>query len=196
MPNSLSQLMRSLAELEQTLAHLPELDSVMQQVIDRVAGCLTSGGKLLACGNGGSAADAGHLTTELVCRFCDDRNPYPAICLNALGSDMTAISNDYGYDEVFARQVQAYGKTGDVLIVFTTSGNSQNIVRALEEAKKRGVYAIAFLGKEGGKCKGIADLDVIILGTKTTARIQEVHHFLLHVICEGIEKHLQSVTGI
>ncbi|MBL4702116.1 MAG: SIS domain-containing protein [Phycisphaeraceae bacterium] len=188
----LSQMMRSLAELEQTLAHLPEIDHLMQQVIERVAGCLTSGHKLLACGNGGSAADAGHLTTELVCRFCDDRNPYPAICLNALGSDMTAISNDYGYDEVFARQVNAFGKAEDVLVVFTTSGNSQNIVRALQEAKKRGVYCIAFLGKDGGKCKGLADLDLIVTGTKTTARIQEIHHFLLHVICEGIEPALQA----
>ena len=84
-----------------------------------------------------------------------------------------------------------FGKAGDVLIVFTTSGNSQNIVRALEEAKKRGVFSIAFLGKGGGKCKDLADIDIIVPGTKTTARIQEVHHFLLHVICEGVEKHLK-----
>jgi D-sedoheptulose 7-phosphate isomerase len=186
-----SQLTTSLAELKQTLQHVSELDAVMQQVIDRVAGCLTSGCKVLACGNGGSAADAGHLTTELVCRFCDDRDPYPAICLNALGSDLTAISNDYGYDESFARQVRAFGKAGDVLIVYTTSGKSPNIVRALEEAKKLGVFSIAFLGKGGGKCKGLADIDVIVPGTNTTARIQEVHHFLLHVICEGIEPHLK-----
>ena len=186
-----SQLSQSLEELQQTLAALPEIDSLMQQVIDRVAGCLTSGCKMLACGNGGSAADAGHLTTEIVCRFCDDRDPYPAICLNALGSDLTAIGNDYGFEEIFARQVHAFGKPGDVLIVFTTSGNSQNIVRALEEAKKCGVYSIAFLGKGGGNCKGIADLDVIVPGTMTTARIQEVHHFLLHVICEGIEQYLK-----
>lgn len=186
-----SQLSASLAELQQTLACLSELDPVMQQVIDRVAGCLTSGCKLLACGNGGSAADAGHLTTEIVCRFCDDRNPYPAICLNALGSDLTAIGNDYGFDEVFARQVHAFGKPGDVLIVYTTSGNSQNIIRALEEANKRSVFSIAFLGKGGGKCKGMAEIDVIVPGTNTTARIQEVHHFLLHVICEGIEQYLK-----
>lgn len=186
-----SQLSLSLAELQQTLEALPALDAVMQQVIDRVAACLTGGNKLLACGNGGSAADAGHLTTEIVCRFCDDRNPYPAICLNALGSDLTAIGNDYGFDEVFARQVHAFGKPGDVLIAYTTSGKSPNIIRALEEAKKRGVFSIAFLGKGGGKCKGMADIDVIVPGTTTTARIQEVHHFLLHVICEGIEQHLK-----
>lgn len=186
-----SQFSQSLEELQGTLKHLPEIDALMGQVIDRVARCLTSGCKLLACGNGGSAADAGHLTTEIVCRFCDDRNPYPAICLNALGSDLTAIGNDYGFEEIFARQVHAFGKAGDVLIVFTTSGNSQNIVRALEEAKKRGVFSIAFLGKGGGKCKDLADIDIIVPGTKTTARIQEVHHFLLHVICEGVEKHLK-----
>ncbi|HAI14568.1 MAG TPA: phosphoheptose isomerase, partial [Phycisphaerales bacterium] len=106
--------------------------------------------------------------------------------------DLTAISNDYGYDESFARQVRAFGKAGDVLIVFTTSGNSQNIVRALEEAKKQGVFSIAFLGKGGGKCKDMADIDVIVPGTTTTARIQEVHHFLLHVICEGIEPYLKK----
>lgn len=186
-----SQLSQSLAELQRVLDAVSQLDAVMQQVINRVVGCLTSGCKLLACGNGGSAADAGHLTTEFVCRFCDDRNPYPAICLNALGSDLTAIGNDYGYDEVFARQVNAFGKPGDVLIVYTTSGNSQNIVRALEEAQKRGVFSIAFLGKGGGKCKGMADIDVIVEGTTTTARIQEVHHFLLHVICEGVEQYLK-----
>ncbi|MAX27222.1 MAG: phosphoheptose isomerase [Phycisphaeraceae bacterium] len=187
-----SQLLTSLADLKETLEHVAELDNSMQQVIDRIAGCLTSGCKVLACGNGGSAADAGHLTTELVCRFCDDRDPYPAICLNALGSDLTAISNDYGYDESFARQVRAFGMAGDVLIVFTTSGNSQNIVRALEEAKKLGVFSIAFLGKGGGKCKDLSDLEVLVPGTKTTARIQEVHHFLLHVICEGIEPYLKK----
>ncbi|MFG0248231.1 MAG: SIS domain-containing protein [Phycisphaeraceae bacterium JB051] len=187
-----SQLTQSLAELKKTLESVSQLDAVMQQVVDRVAGCLTSGCKVLACGNGGSAADAGHLTTELVCRFCDDRDPYPAICLNALGSDLTAISNDYGYDESFARQVRAFGKAGDVLIVFTTSGNSQNIVRALEEAKKLGVFSIAFLGKGGGNCKDLSDLEVLVPGTKTTARIQEVHHFLLHVICEGIEPYLKK----
>jgi phosphoheptose isomerase len=148
--------------------------------------CLTSGGKLLACGNGGSAADASDFTTEYVCRFINDRPSFPAINLTADGSLLTAVGNDYGFDEVFARQVCAFAKPGDVLIAVTTSGQSKNIIRALEEAKKRQVQSIALLGKGGGDAKGLATIDLIV-PSKTTARIQEAHKFLFHVLCELVE---------
>jgi phosphoheptose isomerase len=151
-----------------------------------IAGALKSGHKLLACGNGGSAADAAHLTTEFVCRFMRDRRPYPAICLSTHGGDLTAVGNDYAFADVFARQVEAFGKTGDVLCTFTTSGQSPNILAALRKAKELGVTTISFLGKDGGKAKGLGDVELIV-ASQTTARIQEAHKLLLHTICEMIE---------
>lgn len=152
-----------------------------------ISECLTSGRKLLACGNGGSAADAADFTTEFACRFVEDRRPYPAISLSHGGSLLTATANDYGFDEVFARQVQAFGNSGDVLVAISTSGKSQNIVRALESAKSIGVQTIALLGRDGAACQGIADVEIIVPGT-ATARIQELHKFVLHVLCEIVEK--------
>src|SRR5213075_937886 len=113
-----------------------------------VLACLTSGRKLLVCGNGGSASDATHLATEILCRFTDDRRPYPAISLTANGEFMTAECNDYSADEIFARQVWGLGEKGDVLIAFTTSGKSKNVSRALEEAKRKVVDSICFLGRD------------------------------------------------
>src|ERR1700760_4547941 len=137
-----------------------------------IAGALLSGHKLLACGNGGSAADASHLTTEFVARFDRERRPYPAISLATHGGDLTAIGNDYSYADVFARQVDAFGKAGDVLVAFTSSGNSDNIVRALNVAKQLKLTTISFLGKGGGKCLGLADIELLVPG-KNTARVQE-----------------------
>lgn len=149
--------------------------------------CLTAGGKLLICGNGGSASDATHMATEFLCRFLGDRRPYPALSLTANGEFMTAIGNDYNFDEVFARQVWGLGEQGDVLICFTTSGKSKNVLRALEEANKRGVLSICFLGRDGGFTKGQASLDILVPGNNT-ARIQEAHKFLFHVLCEIVEE--------
>jgi D-sedoheptulose 7-phosphate isomerase len=151
--------------------------------------CLTSGHKLLVCGNGGSASDATHLATEFLCRFVNDRRPYPAISLTANGEFMTAVCNDYGADEIFARQVWGLGAKGDVLIAFTTSGKSKNVLRALEEAKKRGVESICFLGRDGGFTKGVATLELIVPGD-STVRIQEAQKLLFHVLCELVEEKL------
>jgi phosphoheptose isomerase len=148
--------------------------------------CLTSGHKLLVCGNGGSASDATHLATEFLCRFMEDRRPYPALSLTANGEYMTAVGNDYNFDEVFARQVWGLGQKGDVLIAFTTSGKSRNVLRALEEAKRLGIMSICFLGRDGGFTKGVATLDLIVPGTNT-ARIQEAQKLLFHVMCEMVE---------
>jgi D-sedoheptulose 7-phosphate isomerase len=154
-----------------------------------VLACLTAGHKLLICGNGGSASDATHLATEFLCRYRKDRRPYPAISLTANGEFMTAVCNDYDADEIFARQVWGLGEKGDVLIAFTTSGQSKNILRALEEAKRKGVESICFLGRDGGLTKGAATLDLLVPGNDT-ARIQEGHKLLFHVLCDIVEEKL------
>lgn len=170
---------RALASFEQPLS------VAARMLLD----CLTAGRKLLVCGNGGSASDATHLATEFLCRFREDRRPYPAVTLTANGEFMTAVCNDYHADEIFARQVWGLGQKGDLLVAFTTSGKSRNIVRALEEAKTRGLKSICFLGRDGGYTKGIATLDLIAPGN-STARIQEAQKLLFHVMCEMVEVEL------
>ena len=171
------------------LEALSQLEQPLSDAVDTVARCLASGGKVLVCGNGGSAADAAHLATEFVVRFVSERPAYPAICLSNDGGTLTAAGNDYGFDEVFARQVAAFGGSGDVLICLTTSGNSRNVQRALEEAKTRGVTSIALLGRDGGPTRGMADIELLVRG-ESTARIQEAHMLLLHVLCEAVEDQL------
>jgi phosphoheptose isomerase len=173
----------------ETLRSLGELDQPLRQAVDLVAQSLTAGHKILVCGNGGSAADAADFTTEFACRFVHDRPPYFALNLSAGGSLLTAIGNDYGFEEIFARQVAAFGRPGDVLIGITTSGRSPNVRRALEEAKSRELGTIALLGRDGGVTKGIAQIELIVRGD-FTARIQEAHKVLLHVICEAVEERL------
>jgi D-sedoheptulose 7-phosphate isomerase len=150
---------------------------------------LISGRKLLICGNGGSASDATHMATEFLCRLVEDRRPYPAISLTANGEFMTAVCNDYGADEIFARQVWGLGEKGDVLIAFTSSGKSRNILRAIEEANRRGLESLCFLGRDGGFTKGVATLDLVVSGA-STARIQEAHKLLFHALCEMVEQGL------
>jgi D-sedoheptulose 7-phosphate isomerase len=182
---------RNLADATATLQQAAGLEPQIVAAADIVSKALLAGNKLLACGNGGSAADASHFTTEFVCRFNRDRRPYPAISLATHGGDLTAIGNDYAFDDVFSRQVQAFGLPGDVLLAFTTSGQSENVRRALIAAKQNGVASIAFLGKDGGRCRGLADIELIVTST-ITARIQEGHKFLLHTICELVEQSLAA----
>jgi phosphoheptose isomerase len=188
-----SILRRSVNDSIQTLQSLSELEAPLQRAIGAVTTCLTSGHKLLICGNGGSAADASHFATEFVIRFVHDRPAYPAICLTADGGLMSAAGNDYGFDEVFARQVAAFGERGDVLICLTTSGNSRNVLRALEVAKERSVTTVTLLGRTGGATKGLADIELLV-GGENTARIQEAHMLLLHVICEAVEARLAAAS--
>jgi phosphoheptose isomerase len=190
MPSSSSEILnRAIAAATETLQSLAELESQIAKAVDSIASCLTSGNKLLVCGNGGSAADAADFCTELACRFDQDRRPYPALNLSQGGSLLTAIANDYGFEEIFARQVRAFGKPGDVLVAITTSGKSKNIQRALEQAKASQLKTIALLGRDGGSSAGIADIDLVVRGDSTT-RIQEAHKFILHVICEALEPQL------
>ena len=179
----------NIADARALLEQLAALESTIEAAAEMIAAALLSGHKLLACGNGGSAADASHLTTEFVARFDRERRAYPAISLATHGGDLTAIGNDYSFADLFVRQVQAYGRPGDVLAVFTTTGNSENVFRALVAAKDLSVRTIAFLGRDGGKCAGLADVELLVRG-KVTARIQEGHKFLLHTICELAEEQL------
>jgi D-sedoheptulose 7-phosphate isomerase len=158
----------------------------------KLAATLASGGKLMTCGNGGSACDALHLTEELVGRFDKDRRSLAALCLSADAPLLTCIGNDFGYDRIFSRQVEGLGRPGDALILFSTSGNSANLIGALQQAKAGGITTISLLGKNGGKCKGLADHDIII-PSYTTARIQEVHTFILHAWLSLIETELGLV---
>ena len=172
-----------------TFRSLADLEAQITGAAALLVQCLTSGKKVLACGNGGSAADAADFCTELACRFVEDRRPYPAINLSQGGSLITATGNDYGFDEIFARQVCAFGNEGDVLVAITTSGKSRNIQRAIEEARTRKLKTIALLGRDGGSTAGLADVDLVVKGD-ATARIQEAHKFILHVVCEVCEAKL------
>src|SRR5437763_17189640 len=174
-----------------TLESLKKLETQVAKAAELIQECLQAGRKILACGNGGSAADASHFATELVVRFAKDRPTQPAICLASDGGVLTAAANDYGFDEIFARQVAAFGQPGDALICLTTSGKSKNVKRALEEAKMRKLKTIGFLGRGGGSTTGIADVEVLIRGD-SIARIQEAHQLLLHVLCEIIESRLEQ----
>jgi D-sedoheptulose 7-phosphate isomerase len=150
---------------------------------------LQNGGKLLLFGNGGSAADAQHLSAELTIRFVRHRRALAAIALTTDTSALTACANDYGFETVFARQIEALGRPGDVAIGFSTSGQSPNIIRALEAARKTGIAAAAFGGNSGGGLPGIAD-PLIVVPSTVTARIQELHILLGHVLCAEIEERL------
>jgi D-sedoheptulose 7-phosphate isomerase len=185
----MSHLQRAIEESIATLRSLAGLEEPLFHAAQMVSRCLASGHKLLVCGNGGSASDATHLATEFLCRFQGDRRPYPAISLTANGEFMTAVCNDYHADEIFARQVWGLAEKGDVLIVITTSGKSKNVVRALEEAKRKGLESIALLGRDGGFTKGIATLDLIVPGNNT-ARIQEGQKVLYHALCEMVDEKL------
>jgi len=189
MPDSSSILDKAINGSIETLQSLKKLQAEVARSADLIVDCLTNGNKLLVCGNGGSASDAAHFTTELVVRFAKDRPAYPAICLTGDGGLLTAAGNDYGFEEIFARQVAAFGMPGDLLICLTTSGKSKNVLRALEEARSRKLKAIAFLGRDGGSTIGIADVDLLIR-SDSTARIQEAHELLLHVLCETVESRL------
>jgi phosphoheptose isomerase len=171
------------------LEKLRNLDPLVTEAANKLAQSLLSGHKLLACGNGGSAADASHLTTEFVSRFNRERRPYPAISLATHGGDITAIGNDYAFEDLFVRQIGAFGLPGDVLAAFTTSGRSENVRRALIAAQNARVFSIAFLGRDGGNCTGLADIELLVR-EEVTARIQEGHKFLLHTICELVEEKL------
>ena len=166
------------------------LDRLSFDDIKRVAFLIVhsirSGGKLMVCGNGGSAADAQHMVAEFVNRFLKERRPLPAISLTTDTSNLTSIANDYSFDYVFSKQVEAIGKAGDVLIGISTSGNSKNVFNAIKVARSLGIKTVGLLGRDGGVIKSACDI-ALIVPSSSTPRIQEVHGFIIHAICQMVE---------
>jgi D-sedoheptulose 7-phosphate isomerase len=176
-----------------SIAVKQEAEKILPEQIARgivaMTDCLRAGGKVMACGNGGSAADAQHFAAELIGRFERERQELAAIALTTDTSILTAVGNDYSYDEIFSKQVRGLGKKGDILIGISTSGNSKNVVSAIEAAKKMGIQIIALTGNGGGKIASLLDVDDIHLCAPSTrtARIQETHLVLLHALCDGVD---------
>lgn len=171
------------------LAALGALKAPIAQAIDLMAACLKAGGKILSCGNGGSAGDAQHFSAELLNRFEMERPPLAAVALSTDSSTLTSIANDYSYEQVFEKQVRALGRRGDVLLAISTSGNSPNVLAAVKAARELGMAVVALTGRDGGRTPallGPGDAHVCVPHDRT-ARIQEVHLLVLHCLCDGID---------
>lgn len=181
------RLETKIAESAATVASLcASLDGIAG-ICSEVVAALKSSRKVLAAGNGGSAAEAMHLAEELTGRFKSNRQPLPAVALVSDGTALTCIANDFGFDEIFGRQVQALGEKGDVLVLFSTSGNSQNLVSAMKSARRKKMKVICFLGKKGGVLAGKGDHEVIVRHDDT-ARIQEAHQVMMHLLLDAVEE--------
>jgi D-sedoheptulose 7-phosphate isomerase len=165
-----------------------EIDRILAQALD-MAERLRRGCRLLVCGNGGSAADAQHFAAELSGRYLKERRALAGIALTTDTSALTAIGNDYGFDRVFSRQVEALGRPGDLLVGISTSGNSPNVILAVEAAKAQGMRTLCLLGRDGGKLLALAD-EALVVPSTVTARIQEVHQMVYHFWCEALDEHL------
>lgn len=171
---------------------LHALDGIVQQTIDAMTDAVRTGGKILLCGNGGSAADCQHIAAEFVGRFMDERRPLPALALSTDTSALTCIGNDYSFDEVFSRQVRALGSPRDCLIGISTSGNSRNVLLAVDAANEIGMLTVGLSGRDGGALSSRAKLNIVI-PSEVTARIQEAHILVGHTICGGVEQQLGLV---
>lgn len=189
MESSIKSIIQASIDLKNKVLNDPELTETVQKVVEQIIHCYKNGGKVLFCGNGGSAADAQHLAAELSGRFYFDRHPLFAEALHVNSSYITAVANDYGYGEVFARLVSAMGRKGDILIGLSTSGNSDNILRAFDKANALEMITVGLTGESGGQLKEKCSYLLNIPSTDTP-RIQEVHILLGHIICELVEKKL------
>jgi D-sedoheptulose 7-phosphate isomerase len=176
-----------IAAHQQAVDGVLALEPALQQAAQRLQQTFAAGHRVYACGNGGSAADAQHFAAELTGRYDQDRPGYPAMALTTDTSALTSIGNDYGFDALFARQLQALGREGDTLLAISTSGNSANVVKAVEYAKANGIYTIGLLGRDGGKLADLVDL-ALTINTPQTARVQEAHILILHLLCEAFEE--------
>jgi D-sedoheptulose 7-phosphate isomerase len=188
-----NRIQRSI-EVKQAVLDDQNFQNLLIHVAARIVESMRGGGKVLFFGNGGSAADSQHLAAEFTGRYLKERKALPAIALSVNSSSLTAIGNDYGYDLVFSRQLEALGKESDVAVGISTSGNSPNVVRAFESAKSRGIYTVALVGGSGGKMKEVADCTICV-PSKETPRIQECHILAGHIICEIVEETLFGELG-
>ncbi len=178
-----------LLESSKTLAAMADSSADVERFTRLVIGCLKGGGKVLVCGNGGSAADSQHFADELVGRYERNRPPLSALALTTNTSDLTSIGNDFGFDKVFERQVDAHARKGDLLVAISTSGNSPNVLAAIEAAKRKGVPTVGLTGREGGRMRRLVDLCLCVPST-TVARIQECHIAILQTVCGLVETEL------
>lgn len=184
----IKHISEALANAAKTLANFTVQKNliIIESISEAIAQCFEQGGKVLICGNGGSNCDALHFAEEFTGRFRKDRKALPVIPISE-SSHITCVGNDYGFEEIFARGIEAYGQKGDILIGISTSGNSSNVIKAVEKAKELELTVISLLGKDGGKLKGVGDYELIVEG-ETTDRIQEVHMTALHIIIESVER--------
>ena len=182
----------NLDQHKELMAQLHCLDDAVQAAVDALTSVVQNGGKILLCGNGGSAADCQHIAAEFTGRFMDERRPLPALALSTDTSALTCIGNDYSFDEVFSRQVLALGHPADCLIGISTSGNSRNVLRAVEEARTIGMLTLGLSGRDGGELAQRCALNVIV-PSMVTARIQEAHILIGHSLCGGVEQQLGLV---
>jgi len=184
--NMRNQIKESI-ETKNRILQNKEILNKLSLIISEINNCFQRGNKILIAGNGGSAADAQHFAAEIVGRYKKERKGYPAIALTTDTSIITALANDYNFDLIFARQVEALAKKGDIFFGISTSGNSKNIIEGVKKAKELGVTTVCLLGKGGGKLKDLADFSIIV-PSNNTPRIQESHIMLIHIICEEVEK--------
>ncbi len=167
------------------------LDEHLDSIIEAcriISDSIRSGGKLMICGNGGSAADAQHMAAEMVGRMLIERNPLPALALTTDTSNLTAIANDYSYDVIFEKQVLGLGRAGDVLLAISTSGNSKNVIQAVEAAKSRGIKVVSMTGGTGGKLRELSDLNLNVAGGANSSRVQETHIFIVHSLVDVMDR--------
>ena len=185
------RILFSVKECQEAIAALQSQDALdfIEKVSGLISACFEKGNKLLVAGNGGSFCDAMHFTEELTGFFRKKRKPLPALCLGDVGH-LSCVSNDAGFEFVFSRLVESLGQAGDCLCVLSTSGNSDNLIRAVESAKEKGIHTVAFLGKTGGNLKGLCDIEWIVEGFLTSDRIQEAHMASIHILIEMIEHNL------
>lgn len=188
----MSLFLRNISEHNSVVHSLHHLEVDVLRVGSLASQVLRDGGKLMFCGNGGSAADSQHLAAELTGRFIKDRRPLAAIALSTDTSALTCIANDYSFDEVFARQITGLGRRGDLLIAISTSGNSGNVIRAVEEANELGILTVGLLGRDGGRLLSMCSQSIVV-ASNVTARIQECHILIGHTLCGIIEEDLGLV---
>jgi D-sedoheptulose 7-phosphate isomerase len=187
--NRIKEYFQDSVKVKEAFFNSDEQNNNILKIAETCTEAILGGKKILICGNGGSASDAQHFAGEIVGRFLKERPGYACVCLNTDTSVMTAIANDYGYEEVFSRQVEGIGQTGDVFIGISTSGNSKNVISAIEKCKNKGMFSIGLLGGTGGKVADMCDLSLIV-PSKTTSFIQETHITVVHILCKIIEEML------